>query len=76
MKTVIRDGKTILVFDDVEEMKWHFHVRLCKNAGDRTAKFMTDRYDDCSTHHNRALTVQEANEWLKTLIYEFFEVKE
>jgi len=56
MKTEVRDGKTITVFDNVEEMKWHYHARLCRNSADTLALFMVNIQD-----------VKEANKWLKTL---------
>ena len=55
MKEIIRDGKTITVFDDVTEMKWHYHARLCKDSNDNVARFMINIQD-----------VKEANRWLKT----------
>ena len=30
MKKVEQDGKIILLFEDVEELKWHFHTLLCR----------------------------------------------
>jgi len=56
MKTEIKEGKTITVFDNVEEMKWHYHARLCRNSADALALFMVNIQD-----------VKEANKWLKTL---------
>lgn len=40
MKTKIRDGEKITVFDDVEEMKWFFHTRLCKDSSDFEATWV------------------------------------
>ncbi len=40
MKQVVREGKTITVFDDVEEMKWFYHRRLCKDSSDPIAQIM------------------------------------
>ena len=40
MKEIIRDGKTITVFDNVEEMKWFYHARLCKDSSDRAAQYI------------------------------------
>jgi hypothetical protein len=58
MKTEVRDGKTITIFDNVEEMKWHYHARLCRNSADIMAQFMVDF---------ASKNVAEANKWLKIL---------
>jgi len=58
MQKIVRDGKTVTVFDDVEEMKWHYHARLCRNSADIMAKFMIDF---------ASKNVAEANRWLKVL---------
>jgi len=42
MKQVVRDGKTITVFDNVEELKWHYHRKLCKDSGDAVATIMVN----------------------------------
>jgi len=54
MKTETVDGKRILVFDDLEEMKWYYHKELCK--GDATAQYLME-------HCN---TLKEANHTIKT----------
>ncbi len=54
MKQVTRNGETITIFDDIEEMKWHYHARLCKNSSDGVAKVMVEILD-----------VAEANQRLK-----------
>lgn len=63
----MRDGREITVFEDVEEMKWFYHARLCKDSSDMPAQFMTS---DTFT-----ASVKAANEMLKTL-WEPCEVKE
>ena len=40
MKTEIEDGKTILLFDDVEELKWYYHTKLCRGEDVVTAEFI------------------------------------
>jgi len=66
MKQVKRKGKTITVFDSVEEMKWHYHRRLCKNSSDSVAQAMM-RVSDSND-------VAKANKHLK-LLQELCEVK-
>jgi len=61
MKTEIREGKTVTVFDNVEEMKWHYHARLCKDGNDSVAVYMTKMYE------LGILTVEEANKQLKLM---------
>jgi hypothetical protein len=71
VKQIVRNGKTITVFDNVEELKWFYHARLCKDSGDPTALLMTRPFE---------LFTDEAKilEYLKK--YEYFcepcEVKE
>lgn len=59
MKQIVRAGKTVTVFDDVEELKWHYHRRLCKDSSDHTAeliiRFCGEYYAD----------VKELNKWIK-----------
>jgi hypothetical protein len=63
MQKIVRDGKTIMVFDNIDEMKWHFHSRLCRNSADNLALLMVDIQD-----------VATANKYLKTF-NEPYEVK-
>ena len=57
MHTEQKNGKTITIFDTVEEMKWHYHARLCKDSSDRAAQYI---------HHVAGLNdVAKANEALK-----------
>ena len=30
MEEVEKDGKKFMVFEDIEELKWHYHAMLCK----------------------------------------------
>ena len=30
MELIEKDGETIKVFDDVEELKWYVHAKLCR----------------------------------------------
>jgi hypothetical protein len=66
MRKEVREGKTITVFDDVEEMKWHYHARLCKDSNDNVAVYMTKIYE-LSYYANNVLTVEEANKQLKLM---------
>jgi len=59
MKQIVRNGKKITVFDTVEEMKWHYHRRLCKNSSDSVAIAMMR-----VSHSN---DVDKANKHLKLL---------
>jgi len=70
MQQKVRNGKTVTVFDDVEEMKWHYHARLCKDSSDNAATFITKMYE----LSNGKMTPKEANKQLK-LIGEPCEVK-
>jgi hypothetical protein len=45
MKETVRDGRKIIVFDNIEEMKWHFHARLCKDSSDNRAVYITRMYE-------------------------------
>ena len=40
MRKEIREGVEITVFDNVEELKWYYHARLCKDSADRFAEYM------------------------------------
>ena len=57
MRQQVRGGVEITVFDNVEEMKWYYHARLCKDSSDRAALYI----------HNVAgeNDVAKANEALK-----------
>jgi len=35
MKKELIDGKEFTVFDDLEEMKWYYHSRLCNSPSNR-----------------------------------------
>jgi len=53
MKEVVVDGEKIKLFDDVEELKWHYHKELCH--GDSSAEGLM----------NYCVKAEDVNEWLK-----------
>lgn len=55
--------KTITVFNDVEEMKWHYHARLCRDSNDQKAVYMTRMYELSMGK----MTAKEANKHLKIM---------
>lgn len=59
MKREIREGKEIIVFDNMEEAKWHIHKKLCQNPCDALLHYILKLF----TQEN--LTVAELNRWLK-----------
>jgi len=63
MHKELRDDKLVTVFDDVEEMKWFYHRKLCKNSSDTVAGLIVG-----------VLDVNRANELLR-LFKEPCEVK-
>lgn len=55
MKTKVIDGKEIMVFDNREELKWHYHEKLCH--GDSTAEYLMDQ----------CVKEEDVNKWLKRM---------
>ena len=45
MKKELIDGKEISVFDDLEELKWHYHKRLCNSVSNRDADRLRSEHD-------------------------------
>jgi len=66
MKQITRKGKTVTVFDSVEELKWFYHRRLCKNSSDSVAQAMI--------RVSNSNDIEKANQHLK-LLQESCEVK-
>jgi len=67
LKSEIRDGKTIIIFDSIEEVKWYYHRKFCKDSSDQLAKYMMETL-------GKIRDVAEANKLLKTFC-EPYEVK-
>jgi len=55
MKETVVDGKKIKLFDDVEELKWYYHTKLCK--GDVYAEHLM----------NICVKEKDVNEWLECI---------
>ncbi|MCJ7431102.1 hypothetical protein MUO83_07845 [Candidatus Bathyarchaeota archaeon] len=45
MNKEVRDGVEITVFDDLEEMKWHFHKQLCNSSSMRDEDRMKSMFE-------------------------------
>lgn len=60
MREEIVDGKTVKVFDSVEELKWHYHDLLC-HSKKCSLKFV--RQKNYTILMNRCKTVREANHY-------------
>ena len=45
MKTEVRNGQEIMVFDDLEELKWHYHKRLCNSVSNRDSDRLRSEHD-------------------------------
>jgi len=56
MREEIKDGKTIMVFDDPEEMQWYFHNLLCH--GPKFKLLITYLHEHCSS-------IEDANKALE-----------
>jgi len=57
MKKVVRDGKKILLFDDVEELKWYYHARLCRGEDAVNAEYIM----------NQCFKEKDVNKWLERI---------
>jgi len=62
MKEVVMNGAKIKLFEDAEELKWHYHKKLCE--GDDAAEFYMNRVVDEDLANPKKL-----NEWLKNTPY-------
>jgi len=62
MKEVKREGKTILLFDDAEELKWYYHKKLCE--GDEAAEYYMNRVVE-----EDLVDPKKLNEWLENTPY-------
>ena len=57
MRKEVREGVEITIFDNVEELKWYYHARLCKDSSDPAALYIV--------HVAGENDVAKANEALK-----------
>jgi len=68
MKKELIDGKEFTLFDDLEELKWHYHKRLCNSVSNRDSERMRSMYDqtlaELLIRVSEYKTVAEVNELL------------
>lgn len=57
MKKEVVDGQELTVFDDLEEMKWYYHGRLCNSSSIRDE----DRMRNLHQQHVAELMIYWAN---------------
>jgi len=69
MKEVKRDGKTILLFEDREELKWYFHAKICRGEQVSVNEHYMNKVWEKNVGTNDFITIKQLNAYFENTPY-------